>query len=208
MDYYVYIKSLHIIFVVAWFAALFYMPRLLIYHTEAQLKPDPDKTILGDQFKIMQRRLWYGIAWPAMILTWIFGLWMLFVNLSAASDGLANSLLLEAWFVLKLIFVCALSLYHIQTQIIFQRQQKDIFRMTSLQLRLWNEVPTVFLFIIIFLVVPKKNTGWVWGTLAVIILIGAILAGIAIYKHSREKKEKPDALPPPNSTPPPPPPAV
>jgi protoporphyrinogen IX oxidase len=197
MEYYVYIKSLHVIFVVAWFAALFYMPRLLIYHTEAALKTEAEKTILGDQFKIMQRRLWNGIAWPSLILTWLFGLWMLILN---------PDLLLQAWFVLKLVFVSALTLYHIQTHVMYRRQQNDIFRWTSFQLRLWNEVATIFLFIIIFLVIPKQNTGWVWGTLSVLVLAGAVFGATAIYRANRSKNEDvPPPSPPPASPPPMPP---
>lgn len=74
---YLYIKALHIIFVVNWFAGLFYMPRLFIYATEANEKPEPEKTILIEQFKIMQRKLWYIITWPACIITMSFGIWLL-----------------------------------------------------------------------------------------------------------------------------------
>jgi len=70
---YSYIKALHIIFVVTWFAGLFYIVRLFIYFAEAQEKPEPERSILQNQFRIMQKRLWYGITWPSAILTLIFG---------------------------------------------------------------------------------------------------------------------------------------
>ena len=66
---YFYLKALHIVFIVTWFAALFYMPRLFVYDIEARLKPEAE--ILLNQFRIMQRRLWFGIAWPSFILTLI-----------------------------------------------------------------------------------------------------------------------------------------
>ena len=192
----VYVKALHLIFMVSWFAALFYMPRLLIYHVEAQKKDTYERGILSDQFKIMQKRLWMFIGWPAMTLTWIFGLW---TSWYMAKDYL------EAWFILKLIFVFALSLYHLQTHMIFKKQQNDNFPWTSFRLRLWNEVATVLLFIIIFLVVLKQNSGWVYGTLGVIMFGVALFAAVLIYKRNREKTEDTTGS---GTPPPPPPPAV
>ncbi len=188
MESYIYIKALHIIFIVTWFAALFYMPRLLIYHVEAAAKHEPHKTILSDQLKLMQRRLWNAIAWPSMILTWIFGLWMIILNQIMVTDGIANNLLLQPWFVLKLVFVFLLSLYHLKTHFLFKKQQRDVLEWNSFRLRLWNEVATVLLFAIIFLVVPKPNSGWVWGMLGLILFIIAIFGAVAIYKANREKK--------------------
>jgi len=188
MESYIYIKALHVIFVVCWFAALFYMPRLLIYHVEADSKPEPDRTILSDQLKIMQRRLWKAIAWPSMILTWFFGLWMVIQNQMLAADGVVDNLLLKPWFILKLVFVFLLSLYHLKTHFIFAQQQRNELKWSSLRLRLWNEVATIFLFAIIFLVIPKPTSGWVWGILGLILFILAILGAVAIYKANREKK--------------------
>lgn len=183
MESYVYIKALHVIFVVCWFAALFYMPRLLIYHVEANTKPEPDRSILSAQLKTMQRRLWNAISWPSMILTWIFGTWMLIMS---------PSLLAEPWFILKLVFVGLLSLYHIQTHVVFKRQQNDELKWTSFKLRLWNEVATILLFAIMFLVIPKKNTGLVWAGLGLVLLTATIIGGVAIYKANREKKAEPE----------------
>ncbi|MCX6310938.1 MAG: CopD family protein [Bacteroidetes bacterium] len=181
MEYYRYVMSMHIIFMVCWFAALFYMPRLLIYHVEATLKPEPDKSILSDQLKIMQRRLWNAISWPSMILTFIFGTWMLVLNWG---------LLIQPWFILKLVFVFLLSLYHLQTHFIFKKQQRDEIKWNSFTLRMWNEVATIFLFAIIFLVVPPLNSGWVWAALGLVLFILAIFSAVAIYKANREKKEE------------------
>lgn len=191
MESYVYIKALHVIFVICWFAALFYFPRLLIYHVEAAAKPEPDRSILTAQLKLMQRRLWKAIAWPSMILTWVFGIWMLVLNQMLVVDHLQDNLLLKPWFVLKLVFVFLLSLYHFKTHFIFKDQQKDEMKWSSFRLRLWNEVATVFLFAIIFLVIPKPDSGWVWGILGLILFIIAIFGAVAIYKANREKKEVP-----------------
>lgn len=190
-----YVKALHIVFMVAWFAALFYMPRLLIYHVEAQKKDVLERDILSAQFKIMQKRLWYYISWPAMILTGVFGAWASFYN-----PGYYYT---EAWFILKLVFVFALALYHVQTHMIFVNQQSDRFKWTSFRLRMWNEIATLLLFIIVFLVVLKQNSGWVYGTLGVILFAATLFAAVAIYKRNREKTEVSQ-----ESTLPPPPPSV
>ncbi|HEU4716378.1 MAG TPA: CopD family protein [Bacteroidia bacterium] len=185
MEYYRYIMALHVIFVVSWFAALFYMPRLLIYHAEADQKPEPDRGILSEQLKIMQKRLWGIIAWPALLLTWAMGLWMMYLN---------PSLLSQPWFILKLLFVSGLTLYHVQTHALYMKHQRDEIPWTSFKLRLWNEVATIFLFAIVFLVIPKQNTGWVWATLGLIGFAAAMFAAVSIYRKAREKKkEEPDA---------------
>ena len=115
---YSYVKALHIIFIVTWFSGLFYMVRLFIYHTEAAEKPEPAKSILQQQFRVMIRRLWLGITWPSAILTLIFGPWMM--------------ILLDAvptWLAIKLGFVAGLYGYHFSLHIIYRQQMKGIFRL-------------------------------------------------------------------------------
>src|SRR3954452_14579633 len=126
-----YVLALHIIFVVTWFAGIFYMPRLFIYNTEANEKPAEAQVVLHDQFKIMMKRLWYGITIPSAILTLIFGPLTMFLK------GW-NKLLLEEpgrWLLIKLIFVVLLYAYFISLHNIFKQQQKGIFKYTSQQLR-------------------------------------------------------------------------
>jgi protoporphyrinogen IX oxidase len=173
---YLYIKALHIIFVVTWFAGLFYMPRLLIYFTEAQDKPEPEKSILQSQFRIMQRRLWYGITWPSAVLTLIFGplMWYLY--------GATPT-----WLHLKLAFVVGLYGYHLYCHRLFKQQQKGITTWSGTQLRVWNEVATIFLFAIVFLVILKNALGMVYGLIGLAVLIVVLLVAIRIYKKMREK---------------------
>lgn len=172
---YFYIKALHIIFVVTWFAGLFYIVRLFVYKAEANEKAEPEKSILLKQFAIMQKRLWYGITWPSAILTLIFGTWMGFLYGS-----------LPAWLLVKLLFVSGLFIYHILLHRIFLRQQKEDFRWTSQQLRIWNEVATLFLVAIVMLAVVKQLISFVWG-LGVLIGLGILLfAAIKIYKRFRK----------------------
>ena len=173
-----YVLALHIIFVVTWFAGLFYIVRLFVYHAEAEKKPEPEKSILQNQYKIMEKRLWYGIAWPSMILTYVFGTWLLYINLNY---------LKEAFFILKLCFVFGLTLYHLQCHVMFSQFRKNIVKYSSFKLRLWNEVATIFLVAIIFLIVLKQNTSWVWGMLGLVIFTAALYAGIYIYRKKRER---------------------
>jgi putative membrane protein len=151
------LKSLHIIFVVSWFAGLFYMVRLFIYHTEAQLKEENAKHILSDQFQIMEKKLWWVITTPAMILTVVFGTWMIIED--------AEYYLSQGWMHIKLAFVFLLLIYHFFTQRVMFQMLKGSFKFSSTQLRLWNELATFFLVSIVFIVVMKSNLNWIYGIL-------------------------------------------
>lgn len=175
-----YLKALHIIFVVTWFAGLFYIPRLFIYHVEAQKKDEPEKSILSTQFKIMAKRLWYGITWPSAILTYIFGFWLSYETFILTSG--------KAWFLLKLAFVFGLTLYHLQCGIIYNQLQKKIFKWSALKLRFWNEVATLFLFAIVFTVVLKEQGNFWWGIIGLLIFSGLLTFAIFIYKKRRARE--------------------
>ena len=174
-----YALALHIIFIVTWFAGLFYIVRLFIYHTEAEQKMEPERSILQAQYKIMEKRLWYGITWPSMIITLIMGPWVMSYNFTYY--------ITSAYFILKLCFVAALVLYHLQCHVMFKQLQNNIVKHSSFKLRLWNEVATVLLFAIVFLIVLKSNAGFVWGMLGLIIFSATLMLAIQIYKKSRDK---------------------
>ena len=179
MDY-LYIKALHIIFVICWFAALFYMVRLFIYAAEAQQKEEPARKILTDQLLLMQKKLWYIIGWPGLIGTFIFGWWMI-LDIPA--------LLSQPWMVLKLIVVGLLCLYHLRCEMIFKQQKKGIFKDSSLRLRLFNELATVFLVAIVFLVVVKSQGSLVWGILGTIFFGALLMLFVTLYKSMKKKEE-------------------
>jgi protoporphyrinogen IX oxidase len=176
---YNYIKALHITFIVTWFSGLFYMVRLFIYHTEAAEKPEPEKSILQRQFRVMIQRLWKGITWPSAILTAIFGPWMLYLMGSVPT-----------WLWIKLCFVLGLYGYHFSLQAIYRQQMKGIFRFSSGQLRIWNEVATIFLVAIVMLAVVKENMSWAWGLLGLIAFVILLMSAIKIYKVVRTRKGK------------------
>ncbi|MEO9964389.1 MAG: CopD family protein [Reichenbachiella sp.] len=172
---YLYLKSLHIIFVVTWFAGLFYMVRLFIYTTEAHQKTEPDRSILLQQLLMMQTRLWMIISWPSALLTLVFGTWL----------AIESSFWIQPWFHLKLLFVGGLFLYHLICHKLYRQMKKDVYKFSSTQLRLWNEVATLFLFAIVFIVVLKSTLNWLWG-IGGLVLIGILLMlGIKIYKKFR-----------------------
>lgn len=175
-----YLKALHIIFVVTWFAGLFYIVRLFIYHVEAEKRTEIEKNILQTQYKIMEKRLWYGIAWPSMILTYIFGTWL-------AYDMFGYLFINQAWLVLKLAFVFGLTLYHYQCHFIFRQLQNDVVKYSSIQLRLWNELATLFLVSIVFIVVLKDSISFIWGIIGFILFALAIFLAVGIYKKARRK---------------------
>ncbi|PZP47414.1 MAG: protoporphyrinogen IX oxidase [Pseudopedobacter saltans] len=180
---YYYLKAIHIIFVVCWFAGLFYMPRLLIYNREAQDKTEPEKSILATQYKLMQKRLWFGIAWPSAIITLIMGLTVLFVGKwdKAMVIGSAN------WLWIKMAFVILLYGYHFTIHVMFRQQQKDVFKYTSQQLRIWNEVATVLLFAIVFLATVKQSFSFVYGIIGIAALVIVLMLSIRIYARLRKK---------------------
>lgn len=173
---YLYVKALHIIFITTWFAGLFYVVRLFIYNTEAQQKTEPEKSILHNQFGIMIKRLWFGITWPSAVLTLIFGLWMF-----SLFDGL------PAWLEIKLAFVVGLYLYHFSLHAIYNQQKKGIFKYSSQQLRIWNEVATIFLISIVMLVVVKQELSFVWGLIGLVLFAIILMSAIKIYKNIRNR---------------------
>jgi protoporphyrinogen IX oxidase len=176
--HYSYVKAIHIVFIVSWFAALFYIVRLFIYTTEANGKVEPGRSILKAQLLLMQRKLWYIIGWPSMAGALIFGVWMLILN---------PILLSLPWMWLKLISVVLLMLYHFECQLILTQQKKDIFKHSSFKLRLFNELATVFLVAIVFLVIVKSTSGLLWGILGLVGFAATLMLAVFIYKKRRNQ---------------------
>ena len=176
MEYYNYIKALHLIFVITWFAGLFYIPRLFIYHIEANAKPQIEKEILINQFKIMTKRLWLIITWPSAILATVLAIVLFVLN-----PGLINF----DWMKVKLVFVFILWLYHIKTDFIYKELQNDVINYSSNFMRYWNEGATIILFAVILLITLKSATNWIFGILGIIFLSIILILGIKLYKKIR-----------------------
>jgi putative membrane protein len=168
--------------VVTWFAGLFYIPRLFIYHIEAWQKPSPDKEILSEQLKLMTKRLWYIITWPSAVLCVLTAIWLLI---------LMPEWLEQPWMHVKLVFVVLLLGYHFKCHRIFKQLQRDEVKYTSKFMRIWNEVATIILFAVVFLVILKSAFNWIYGIVGMFALMILLMLGIRWYKKVRDRN--PDA---------------
>mgnify|MGYP006095449817 FL=1 len=142
MNSYLLLKSLHLIAVVSWMAGLLYLPRIFVYHAENS----KDKNI-SSIFKIMERKLYFYIMTPAMILTWIFGLILI--------SSLGFEIFSTNWIKLKLFSVTLLTLYHFYLSKLLNDFKFDQNTKSSKFFRIINEVPTILLILIVFIVVFK-----------------------------------------------------
>jgi putative membrane protein len=174
-----YILALHIIFIVTWFSGMFYIVRLFIYNTEAGEKEELEKQILRRQFVLMMKRLWYGITFPSAILTLIFGPWVWYEVYSFS---------LPQWLAIKLVFVFFLYIYFFSLHRIFKQQLNGVFKYTSQQLRIWNEIATIFLVAIVMLAVVKNSISVVWGLVGLVLFVFLLMSAIKVYKLIRGKK--------------------
>ncbi len=176
---FLYLKAVHIIFIVTWFAGLFYMPRLFVYMLESHEKPEPEKTILLKQLSMMAGRLWYGITWPSAIITFALGTALIVHQPEWLQQGFMH---------IKLTLVFFLYAYHFSLQYVFNQLKKGVVRYSSPQMRLWNEVATLFLISIVFIIVLKNALSMIWGLVGLFGVTTLILTGMAVYKRYRKNK--------------------
>jgi len=178
MEYYNYIKSLHLIFVITWFAGLFYIVRLFVYHAEAKQKPQPEQDILIKQYQLMQYRLWYIITWPSAVLASVFAFWLLHIN---------PEWLNQPWMQVKLGFVVLLYVYQAKCHQIFKQLQQNEVKYSSNFFRIWNEGATLILFAVVFLVILKNAINWIFGVIGIVLFSFLLMLGYKLYKRIREK---------------------
>ena len=177
---YTLLKALHIIFVVTWFAGLFYMFRLFVYHREAQDRPSGDvRDALIEQFRIMEQRLWLAITWPSSILALAFGLGMLY-HIPAWLD--------QPWMHVKLGFVVLLLMYQFIGHRIWTSLRHQEAPWSSTTYRLLNEVPTIVLIGAVFLVVYKDSLSWIGGVIGIFGVALAIAVAVRWYKSIRSRQ--------------------
>ena len=173
MEFYPWALALHLVSIVSWFAGLFYLGRLFIYHAEAAQKPEPARSVLIPQYELMERRLWRAITAPAMVATLLSGSWLLYIT--------------EAWrlpwFHVKLVFLLLLFAYHDRSGKIRKNFVVGKFG-TVRSLRFWNESATILLFAIVFTAIFKRPIGAAYGLMAVIVLTGV---GMGFFLWSRRK---------------------
>jgi putative membrane protein len=175
MAYY-WFKAFHLVGIVAWFAGMFYLPRLFVYHAEANEQPEPACSILKNQFQIMEKRLYAIIMTPAMVLT---------VAMAIGLISTEPEILKETWFHVKLTCVLFLIGYHFYCRRIMKQLAADQCKMTGQQFRWFNEVPTLFFVVVVMLAVFKSNLPTditAWGVVAMVI---AFAVFIQLYARKR-----------------------
>ncbi len=181
--YYLLFKALHIVGFVAWFAGLFYLVRMFVYHAEAFDEAPPRRAILHAQLALMEKRVYTIICNPAAVFTWFFGLLMVFHN---GMDWLQQNW----WIQVKLILLPALTYYHWSCGRIAKRLAKGEKILSSHQFRLYNEVPTLFLVIIVLLAVFKNelNIGYTLAGMAAFAIL--LNLGVKFYRTLRQRNKK------------------
>lgn len=185
MAYY-WFKAFHIVGMVAWFAGLFYLPRLFVYHAEASEQPEPARTILKNQYQVMEKRLYSIIMTPAMLLTIAMAIGMVVTQ---------PALLKETWLHIKLAFVLLLIGYHHYCKTLMKQLAADTCRLTGQQFRWFNELPTVLFVATVLLAVfknslPTSPTAWI-----IVAMVIAMAATIQLYARKRRlDREKQAAL--------------
>jgi len=163
---------------VTWFAGLFYIVRLFVYQAEAKDKPEDERKVLEPQYRLMAKRLWYGITWPSFILTWILGPSLLY----------QNPVLLDMTYMhIKLGMVTGLSIYFFACHSMYLKLQKGTSNLSGNFFRIWNEVATLFLVSIVFIIVLRDNMNWIYGTLGFLVFGILLMIAIKVYKKVREK---------------------
>jgi putative membrane protein len=172
------IKSLHLIFVITWFAGLFYIPRLFVYQIEAHQKPEPEKSILLEQLKLMTQRLWFIISWPSAVLATAFAILLLVIN---------PYWLQASWMHVKLGFVLLLFIYHYKTHLIYKELKNNVVKWTSNGMRIYNEGATLILFSVVFLVILKSAINWIYGVIGLIVFAIILMLLFKIYKRYRDR---------------------
>ena len=142
MNTYLLFKSLHLISVISWMAGLLYLPRIFVYHAE-----NNSEIKTSEVFKVMEKKLFYYIMTPAMVLSWLFGLLLI--------HSIGFEQLGQTWMLLKLVFVLILTLYHFYLGIILRQFKIDMNTHSHKFYRFINEIPTLLLILIVFVVVFK-----------------------------------------------------
>lgn len=178
---YSWFKAFHIVGIVVWFAGLFYLVRLFIYHAEANQEPEPARTILKNQYQIMEKRLYSIITTPGMLVTIAMAIGLLTTEPDVLKEG---------WLHVKLGFVVLLIGYHHYCKRLMKQLAEDKCKWNSQQLRALNEAPTVMLIVIVLLAVFKNNLPTditVWGIVGLVV---AMAATIQLYARKRRKDQE------------------
>lgn len=143
LEYFLWIKAWHVIAVVCWFAGLFYMPRLFVYHAMSE------DAVSHARFEIMERKLYRGIMWPSLIATWALGLWMLALNWDYYSS--------QTWLHIKISLIILLTIYHLICGHFRKMLIADPHAKSHVWFRWFNEAPVLVLIAVCILVIVKPQ---------------------------------------------------
>jgi putative membrane protein len=180
MAYYWY-KAFHLIGVVVWFAGLFYLVRLFVYHAEAEQQSEPAQTILKNQYELMEKRLYNIITTPGMVVT---------VAMAIGLIATEPEVLKSGWLHIKLTFVALLLAYHFWCGRIMKKLEKGESKWTGQQFRALNEAPTLLLVIIVLLAVFKSSLPLDLTTWLIVALVVAMIAAIQLYAKKRKQDQE------------------
>lgn len=180
MAYY-WFKALHLIGIVVWFAGLFYLVRLFVYHAEASEQPEPAQTILKKQYELMEKRLYNIITTPGMAVTVVMALGLIYTEPGILKSG---------WLHIKLSFVALLLIYHFYCGRIMKQLAKGECRWTGQQFRALNEAPTILLVVIVLLAVFKNNLPLDATTWLIVALVISMAASIQLYAKKRRRDQE------------------
>ncbi len=175
MAYY-WFKAFHLVGIVCWFAGMFYLPRLFVYHAEAYEQPEPARSILKNQYQVMEKRLYSIIMTPAMLLT---------VAMAIGLITIEPDVLKQPWMHVKLACVALLLGYHHFCKRIMKKLAADECQMTGQQFRWFNEFPTVFFVIVVMLAVFKNNFPTNASTWLIAAMVVGMAAAIQLYDRKR-----------------------
>ncbi len=180
MAYY-WFKALHLIGIVVWFAGLFYLVRLFVYHAEANEQPEPAQTILKKQYELMEKRLYNIITTPGMAVTVAMALGLIYTEPGILKSG---------WLHIKLSFVALLLIYHFYCGRIMRQLAKGECQWTGQQFRALNEAPTILLVVIVLLAVFKNNLPLDATTWLIVALVISMAASIQLYAKKRRRDQE------------------
>lgn len=186
---YLWFKAFHIVGIVCWFAGMFYLPRLFVYHAEANEQPEPARSILKNQYQIMEKRLYRIIMTPAMILTIAMAIGLVWTE---------PDVLKQPWLHIKLACVALLLAYHHLCARIMKQFAADRCKMTGQQFRWFNEFPTVFFVIVVMLAIFKNNlptSATTWGIAAMVVAMAVFIQLYARKRRLAKEQEAAQNLP-------------
>ncbi len=184
IEYLLLFKSIHIVGAVAWFGGLFMLVRIFVYHIEALDKPQPEKDILAKEYADIAKRVYTIICTPAMVITWIFGILMIVAYIDAQGMTWFK---MNSWLHVKLLAVFILSGYQGSTKKMMKKLAAGERVLTSFKTRLFNEIPTILLLIIVLLAVYRNTLNALWAIIGVVIFALSIFLLAKLYKSKRNK---------------------